>query len=174
MELIDAWLDEISNKLRQKNEKIAVAESVTSGFLQLILSQMEDASSFYCGGMTTYTLQEKVNLLKINHKQAIENNCVSKQVTENMGVNVMDLFKSDWAIAVTGYATPVAESDFKLFAYYSIHYQDKILASDKINAFAIVDPLDVQYSYTESILKKFSLILEKSRQDFKKHNFSNL
>lgn len=36
-------------------ETVAVAESVTSGMLQLAFSQMPNASMFYKGGMTAFT-----------------------------------------------------------------------------------------------------------------------
>jgi len=164
MELSDFWIKEISCRLLYKNEKIAVAESVTSGFLQLMFSQMERASQFYCGGMTVYTLEQKMNLLHIDFEEALENNCVSPQITETMGKNVMSLFDSDWAIAVTGYASPVPESDFELFAYYSIHYKNEILMSDKIQILSEADPLNIQYFYTDCILDKFNEALKETEK----------
>ncbi len=51
------------------DETISIAESVTSGCLQLAFSQMPNASLFYNGGITAYTLPEKVKLLKVNKKK---------------------------------------------------------------------------------------------------------
>lgn len=93
---------------------------------------MLQASEIYKGGITAYTLQEKVNLLKVDEKEAEKCDCVSNDISSEMTVHVAELFKTEWDIAVTGYATPVQESDFKLFAFFSFAYRNKIIHTEKI------------------------------------------
>src|SRR5689334_9261316 len=109
-------LDKIREQLMTKKQTVAVAESVTSGLLQLAFSSMIDASEFYQGGITAYNLAQKTRHLLVEPIHANSVNCVSQRVADEMATQVAKLFLSDWGIAVTGYATPVPESDGKVFA----------------------------------------------------------
>ncbi len=88
MEFQKNLLDYISQSLITADETISVVESVTSGCLQLAFSQMPNASLFYKGGMTTYTLPEKVRLLNVDQAEAEECDCVSENIAETMALNV--------------------------------------------------------------------------------------
>lgn len=145
-------LDEIACNLHQRNECISIAESVTSGFLQLAFSQMPNAEKFYKGGITAYTLEEKVKFLNLDYDEAKAVNCVSRHISEIMAQNVALLFDTEWSIATTGYATPVAESDNAIFAYYSIVYRGKIIRSDRIELHALTKSLDAQNYFMEYVL----------------------
>lgn len=152
-------LQKVSRELQNRNEKIAVAESVTSGFLQFLFSQMENASTFFSGGITAYNLEQKANLLNVDRETAIQTNCVSPLVSETMSKKVLETFRSDWGIAVTGYATPVRESGFELYAYFSVHHQSRLLISEKIRPENVKLPSEIQQFYSETILKKFLELL---------------
>jgi nicotinamide mononucleotide (NMN) deamidase PncC len=54
---------------------------------------MKVASKFFKGGMTAYTLEEKVHLLKVDQAEAWYCDCVSPNIAESMAVNVAQLFK---------------------------------------------------------------------------------
>lgn len=148
----------IGERLRKKNETVAVAESVTSGLLQLLLGSGKDAETFYQGGLTAYNMGQKFKHLGVEPIHARSVNCVSPPVSEQMAKNVCTLFSSDWGIAVTGYATPVPESNQKLFAYYCIVYRNKIRSKGRITS-ASSEPSHVQEKYATAILKKFLLLL---------------
>lgn len=92
MEFQKNLLEYISQSLMTTDETISVAESVTSGCLQLAFSQMPNASMFYKGGLTSYTLQEKVRLLGVDAHEAEECDCVSENIAETMALNVAKLF----------------------------------------------------------------------------------
>lgn len=91
MEFSKTLLDNISHCLRERNETISSAESVTSRFLQLAFSPMQGAQEFYNGGITAYTIEQKVKHLQVDQKEAKEVNCVSKNITETMAINVAEL-----------------------------------------------------------------------------------
>lgn len=152
MEFPKILLDKISYNLKLKNESIAIAESVTSGFLQLAFSQMPSAEQFFKGGITAYTIEEKVKHLNIDFDEAQATNCVSRNISEMMALNVASLFDSDWSIATTGYATPVKESDNQIFAYYCIAYRGTIIRSDKIELHPLTKSFDAQKYFMEYIL----------------------
>jgi nicotinamide-nucleotide amidase len=155
----------IGGRLLSSGETVAVAESVTSGFLQFSFSQMKDASQFYKGGMTAYTQEGKVDLLHVDDEEATECNCVSGNIAETMALNVAQLFKSDWSIGVTGYATPVEESGGKLYAYFAIAYKGTILLSEKLDLHTRTKAPNAQLYYSEFILGCFKLELDKKNEE---------
>lgn len=155
MEFKKSLLDDIGGILKSVNETVSLAESVTSGCLQFSFSQMEKASDFFKGGITAYTIEQKVNLLKVDEQEAQRCNCVSEKIAEQMALHVAQLFGTDWGIAVTGYATPVEESDYKIFAYFSFAYKNEIILSKKLELYSISDPVAAQMYYTEFILGCF-------------------
>lgn len=154
----------IGNYLLEEEETISLAESVTSGFLQFSFSQMKDASQFFKGGITAYTLEQKVELLQVDEAEAASCDCVSPNIAETMALNVAKTFKTDWSIAVTGYATPVPESNQKLYAYFSIVYRGQVILSEKLDLHSRTKQVNAQLYYTEFILGCLKLELDKQRE----------
>lgn len=155
MKFEENLLDYISESLMKTGETISIVESVTSGCLQLAFSQMPNTSLFYKGGMTAYTLSEKVRLLNIDRTEAEECDCVSENIAEMMAINVANIFRSDWSIATTGYCTPIRNSGYKIFAYFSFAYRGEIVFTKKLELHPKTQALDAQLYYTEFILGCF-------------------
>lgn len=155
MEFKQSLLDYIGGALKSAHETVSVAESVTAGCLQFSFSQMKDASEFFKGGVTAYTLEEKVKLLKVDEQEAIKCDCVSKEVADEMALNVSSLFNTDWGISVAGYATPVKESDQKIFAHFSFAYKNEIILSKKLELHHKTNASTAQLYYAEFILGCF-------------------
>ncbi|KFF17435.1 CinA family protein [Chryseobacterium sp. JM1] len=155
MEFQKNLLEYISQSLLTAGETISVAESVTSGCLQLAFSQMPNASLFFKGGMTTYTLPQKVELLQVDKEEAQDCDCVSENVAKTMALNVAKLFNSDWSIATTGYCTPIRKSLYKIFAYFSFSYKGEVILTKKLELHPKTQALNAQMYYTEFILGCF-------------------
>jgi nicotinamide-nucleotide amidase len=92
--------------LREPRNTLAVAESITCGHLQAHIGAISGASEFFLGGITTYTLDEKVKHLGVKRAAAKAVNSVSAEVAEQMARGACALFGSDLALATTGYAEP--------------------------------------------------------------------
>ncbi|MGH1517191.1 CinA family protein [Chryseobacterium sp. JK1] len=148
-------LEYISQSLLSIDETISVAESVTSGCLQLAFSQMPNAQLFYKGGMTTYSLPEKVRLLKVDQKEAEDCDAVSKNIVETMALQIATLFESDWSIATTGYSISNRSSAYKVYAYFSFSYKGEIILTKKLELHPKTQALNAQLYYTEFILGCF-------------------
>lgn len=88
---------------------LAVAESVTGGRLQAHVTALSGASKFFLGGVTTYTIDQKVKLLGVDHAAAASVDCVSAEVARQMAVGACKLFGADLALSTTGYAEAYAE-----------------------------------------------------------------
>jgi nicotinamide-nucleotide amidase len=85
---------------------LAVAESLTSGHLQARIGAVSGASAYFLGGVTAYSLEQKVNLLGVDRAEAARVNCVSARVAEQMARGVCVLFGARLGVATTGYAEP--------------------------------------------------------------------
>jgi nicotinamide-nucleotide amidase len=152
-------LDRIRDLLMQNKQTVAVAESVTAGHLQAALSNATDAACFFQGGITAYNLGQKCRQLRVEPIQALECNCVSEKVSEQMAREVSRMFLSDYGIAVTGYATPVPEKGIEeLFAYLCIVKGEKTLLTKKLSP-GKAKAFDAQVTFANSILVEFINIL---------------
>jgi nicotinamide-nucleotide amidase len=149
----------IGNILIERQQSIAVAESVTSGHMQVALSTATDAAKFYQGGITAYNIGQKSRHLNVEPIHATACNCVSEQVACEMALQVCILFNSQWGISITGYASKVPESNNELFAFYAIAYAGKIIQSEKIEP-PDGEPVQIQSFYTKELLRKLEVLLK--------------
>ncbi len=148
----------IGQKLLKRKESIAVAESVTSGMLQLALSAIPDAACFYQGGITAYNLGQKYKHLQVEPIHASSVNCVSEKVAIEMALQICELYSSDWGIAITGYASPVPESAGKLFAFFAIVHREAVKAKGRIDG-RKGDPQELQVYYAKTVMNKLLRII---------------
>lgn len=100
---------------------LAVAESLTSGRLQAQVGAISGASTFFLGGLTAYTLEQKVKLLGVDRAEAEVVNCVSARVAEQMARGACVLFGADVGVATTGYAEPAPDQGVAApFAWWAV------------------------------------------------------
>ena len=113
---------------------VAVAESLTSGHLQALIGSVSGASGFFLGGVTAYTLGQKVSLLGVDRSVAEPVNCVSAPVAEQMARGVCELFGSAIGVATTGYAEPAAPGASPHAYWCIVSRGGPVLRSGKIEA----------------------------------------
>ena len=119
---------------------LSVSESLTGGKIQDKLVSVSGASSYFQGGVTVYNIDQKVNLLGIDREHAGSVNCVSERVAQEMASGCNELFGSDIAIGITGYAETIIGGPYEAkygrvevpFCYYSINYKGEVLESGKL------------------------------------------
>lgn len=149
-------LNKIRDILINKEQTLAVAESVTAGFLQSAFSMVQNAKDYFHGGITTYNLGQKTRHLLIDPIHGLKCDCVSEKVAVTMAINVNKLFSSDWGISITGYASPLPEREqYELFAFYGIAFRNEIKAHGKIEAQKNDDPVAVREYFTNTIIGIF-------------------
>ena len=153
-------INSIGAKLKKRNQSIAVAESVTSGLLQVAFSNADEASFFFQGGITAYNIGQKCRHLLVEPLHALECNCVSEKIARQMSAHACGLFLSDYAIGVTGYASTLPEKNVnELFCFYSISLKDKIVKSGRIDA-DTKEGLNTQLYYVNNVLVIFDELLK--------------
>lgn len=96
----------VSNKLRQKNLTVAVAESCTGGLLGANFTNYSGSSDIFKGGIIAYSNAIKVEILGIEKTTIERFGAVSQQTAEEMAKNVRNKFKTDFGISITGIAGP--------------------------------------------------------------------
>lgn len=103
---------------------LAVAESLTCGRVQARIGEASGASNYFRGGITTYTLAEKVRHLGVDRRTAQRVNSVSADIATQMARGVCALFGSDLGVATTGYAEPSpADGVAEPFAWWAIAHR---------------------------------------------------
>ena len=110
--------------LRAPRITLAVAESLTAGHVQAQVAAVSGASEFFLGGVTAYSLDQKVRHLGVNRAAAKKVNCVSADIAEQMARGVCALFDADLGVATTGYAEPSAADRVTVpFAWWAVAHR---------------------------------------------------
>ena len=96
----------IGKMLNKQNKTIATAESCTGGKIAQLLTAAAGASSYYKGGIVTYAITAKIDVLGVSERLINEHSVVSREVVSAMALNIKTMMKTDYAIATTGNAGP--------------------------------------------------------------------
>ena len=103
---------------------LGVAESLTCGRVQAKVGEISGASDFFLGGITAYSLDQKVRHLGVTRAAAKRTRCVSEQVAKEMACGACQLFGSDLGVATTGYAeASVADGVTDPFAWWALAHR---------------------------------------------------
>ena len=96
----------LHKKLIKKKLTISAAESCTGGLLAHNLTKLANSSKYFQMGLTTYSNQAKIKILKVN-KSIIKKYCaVSPETCKAMVKNLAMISKSKINISITGIAGP--------------------------------------------------------------------
>jgi len=103
----------ISELLREKKQSFALAESCTGGYISSLFTAIAGASDIFKGGVIPYNNTAKSEILNVDNKTIETHGAVSKECVEEMAVNVLKKFNSDYSLAVSGIAGPTGGSPEK-------------------------------------------------------------
>jgi nicotinamide-nucleotide amidase len=110
--------------LRSPRLKLATAESLTAGQVQARIAAVSGSSDYFVGGITAYTLEQKVRHLGVDRAAAAAVDCVSAAVAEQMASGAVQLFGSDLAVSTTGYAEPAPTKGVTVpFAWWALAWK---------------------------------------------------
>lgn len=128
-------INKIGKYCLTEGSTLSIAESVTSGYLQYLFSQGENASFYFQGGITLYNNDQKFKQFGISPLLRSPNNGVSELVTELLAKGVNLNFETDLGIGITGFA--YRDLNYKVappYCYITIAADHKIIYSEKIEA----------------------------------------
>ena len=112
--------------LISKNLTISTAESCTGGELSHLITSVSGSSQYFLGGICTYQIQKKTEILGVSEDLIKEKTVVSEEVAQAMSLGCQKLFKTDIALSTTGVAGPNSdefESEVGT-VFYSIRVQN--------------------------------------------------
>jgi PncC family amidohydrolase len=92
--------------LKQRNLKLALAESCTGGLLAQRITSIAGSSQFFVGGVVTYANEAKIKQLQVNPRTIEEYGAVSEQCAREMSQGALRAFDADVALSITGIAGP--------------------------------------------------------------------
>ncbi len=107
-------LEEVVGKmLKEKGKTVSVGESCTAGYLSKRFTDVPGSSNYFIGGVSTYSNSSKMNLLGVKKETLQKYGAVSIETAEEMVKGLFELFKTDYAISITGIAGPEGGTEEK-------------------------------------------------------------
>ena len=103
----------LHKKLIKKKLTISVAESCTGGLLAHNLTKLANSSKYFQMGLTTYSNQAKIKILRVNKKIINKYGAVSYECCKAMVENLSKISKSKINVSITGIAGPGGASKNK-------------------------------------------------------------
>ena len=97
---------EIIDALRERNETLSTAESLTAGSVSSAIVTISGASDVFVGGLTAYRDEIKISHLHVDPTLISDHTSVSEQVAVAMAQGARASFGTTWAIGTTGVAGP--------------------------------------------------------------------
>ncbi len=96
----------IIQRLRQRQETVATAESLTGGLVCAVLTSVPGASAVVRGGLIVYATDLKANLAGVNGRALYEHGAVDPLIAEQLAEGAARRCGADWGVGLTGVAGP--------------------------------------------------------------------
>ncbi|NIJ46507.1 nicotinamide-nucleotide amidase [Wenyingzhuangia heitensis] len=103
------YVNFVKEKLIERNQTLAVAESCTGGKIANEITAHSGVSAFFLGGVIAYNSALKQNLLGVPLEVIKKHSVVSSQVAKEMVLGVKRITGANYAIATTGNAGPTLD-----------------------------------------------------------------
>ncbi|KAB7708114.1 competence/damage-inducible protein A [Bacillus aerolatus] len=97
---------ELVGRLKETNQTIAAAESLTGGLFQSEITAVPGASAIFNGGVVCYSNEVKEKLVQVKKETITVHGAISKECAIELAENVRRQFDADFGISFTGVAGP--------------------------------------------------------------------
>lgn len=151
-------MEKVMKRLKEKQLKVAFAESITGGKVTQEFSCIPEAGDVLLGGIVTYSSELKMKVLGVKNDTICTCTAESQETTNEMVWGLKDITKADICIAVTGLASPGgSETPDKPVGttFFSIMVGDKLY--EYREEFA-GDPDEIKDKTVDYIFKKLKII----------------
>ncbi|MCA0430942.1 MAG: competence/damage-inducible protein A [Bacteroidetes bacterium] len=92
--------------LIKANKTISLAESCTGGYIASLFTSIPGISKVFLGSFVPYSNEAKSQLVGVSNETLQKHGAVSQQCVNELAVNTLNKFNSDYCIAVSGVAGP--------------------------------------------------------------------
>ncbi|MCS7312547.1 MAG: competence/damage-inducible protein A [Acidobacteria bacterium] len=96
----------VGQRLRDRRQTLATAESCTGGLLGHRITNVPGSSEYFLRGYVAYSNEAKVDLLGVDPEAIRQYGAVSEPVVRQMAEGARRRAGTDWAVAITGIAGP--------------------------------------------------------------------
>ena len=149
----------LHKKLIKKKLTISVAESCTGGLMAHNLTKLANSSKYFRMGLTTYSNQSKIKILKVNKYIIRKFGAVSNECCKAMVQNLSKISKSKINISITGIAGPGGGSKEKPVGVVYIGVKKGKTLLIKENKFKSKNRNSIQKSTVRTVIKIISKII---------------
>jgi len=120
----------IAAYLVSRGQTLSIAESCTGGNISARIISVPGSSRYFKGSVIAYTNAVKQELLGVTSSSLASHGSVSQKVVEEMARGILDLYQSDFAVAVSGIAGPDGGTESKPvgLTWIAVANQDKIIS----------------------------------------------
>ena len=154
----------ISALLLKNAIKISIAESCTGGLISSRLTDISGASAYIFENFVTYANSAKVQLLGVNKNTIDKYGVVSSEVALEMVDGLLKNYNCSLAIATTGIAGPLGESETKpVWLIYIAIANSKIKKTYKFEANSLLYRRIMKYAFSNTAL---DLLLDFLRENY--------
>ncbi len=143
----------VHKKLIKKKLSISVAESCTGGLLAHNFTKLANSSKYFQMGLTTYSNQAKIKILKVNKNIIEKYGAVSKECCKAMVQNLYKISKSKINVSITGIAGPGGGSKDKPVGLVYIGVKKGKTLIIKENKFKSKNRNSIQKSTVTNVIK---------------------
>lgn len=103
----------VSLKLQEQSKTLSIAESCTGGYIAHLITSIAGSSSFFLGGVVSYSNEMKMSMLDVPQDILEANGAVSIQTVEKMAEGICQKTGSDYGLATSGIMGPTGGTDHK-------------------------------------------------------------
>ena len=96
----------IGRLLEKKNQKLALAESCTGGFVAHQITSIPGSSAYFNGAIVPYQNEIKIDQLGVKQETIEKYGAVSEETVAEMAKNVKQKFNADYGLGSSGIAGP--------------------------------------------------------------------
>jgi PncC family amidohydrolase len=105
--------EEVGELLKSKGMTIALAESCTGGKLGDMITDVSGSSSYFLGGIVSYSNQAKMELLGVDKGTLDSKGSVCEEVALQMATGARKMLHADIGVGITGIAGPTGGTKAK-------------------------------------------------------------
>ena len=115
----------IAEQLNQNGKTLAIAESCTGGYISHLITLIPGSSSFFHGGVVSYSNDVKSSLLGVPETILEEFGAVSLETVAKMAEGVREKTGADYGLATSGIMGPTGERPGKPIGFVCVGFSSK-------------------------------------------------
>jgi nicotinamide-nucleotide amidase len=115
----------IAEQLNLNGKTLAIAESCTGGYISHLITLIPGSSSFFLGGVISYSNDLKSGILGVPEKTLQEFGAVSLESVAKMAEGVREKTGADYGLATSGIMGPTGETPGKPIGFVCVGFSSK-------------------------------------------------